>query len=332
MGPRRNGYSALVKREKGTISIARIMALIASGLTFRGPHRDLLEVLQPARNPLSTLIAPLGRAESQQRRRSCEKGINELPNSAITFLKSIYEKLAPEQHKLLSYHIEAMNQRDLHKAHYSILESSLSDLVEFVISLREQIVDLTATNRLGELQRHFLTNKSRFVDQTAQMNKAADDLHAQQYFVTNQQAWFMTCLQNCVSGLPQDHAESDTDWVRPMATSTPTAVLAHVQPSFQNGRAEVEHQRSIQSITEIDFASLARLGSLEPEYDSITPPRDDKNDASADESSMRQISEYVPGESHDGPECDSAWTRTMWNLIDQQLGETLDQNNSEDNG
>jgi hypothetical protein len=139
-------------------------------------------------------------SSDRKERQNSKKKRKSLTKVIATFLTLAQEKLASQQHQLLNAQAESMRQRDLHKDYYSLVEESIGNFVSFAVSCAGEKMEDRATARLRELQGHFLDDKTRLLNQLAQVNARLDRLHAQQYRVTKLQAWFISLVQKLAEG------------------------------------------------------------------------------------------------------------------------------------
>ena len=252
---------------------------------------------------------------------SKSKGRDEFGKSfrrALKFLNSAYDKLALEQHHLLSAHAESMRQRDLYKDHYPLVEQSLNGIVDFVVSCSEQSWDHAFAVRLKELQSNFVQNKCRLLDQSTKVNEAEDRLYARQYCVTKQQAWFVSCVQKLAYELAQGEGLDDFP-VESMSTMD-VPFEEHFPTIDLDQNPENENHRS-QSAVNLDVTSSGGIHKALPAIETagLVEWLDSSNGGTEHDQDFDEILRDHDQSLTSRETPDSVWATTVWKILDAQL-------------
>ena len=246
-------------------------------------------------------------------RHKFDKSFRKLHVKALKFLNSAYKKLAVEQHQLLSAHAESMRQRGLYKDHYPLVEQSLNDIVDFVMSCTEQPWDLAFAARLKELQSNFLQNKCRLLDQSSKLSETEDRLYSRQYRVTKQQAWFISCVQKLAYELAQGDGLDDF----------PAMDGSFEQHSQDLGLDQKPTNRKRQSQSVVDFDVRTSAGSLSAVPTIETAGLVEWLDSSHESSESNLDFDEMLGDNNlnltSGETADSVWATNVWKILDAQL-------------
>ena len=240
-----------------------------------------------------------------------EKGKSEqkrLLEDAFALLKPAYDQLAIEQHDLLRTCAEKMRRGDQQKDCLALVEETIDDFVCSAVSCIGKTLDAKATDRLKEIQCHFVNDKTQLLNQVAKSEQCADKLHDLNYRVARQLSWFMALLQRLLFGsasdLNVDNLSSDpvedTDIPAMTARSNCNEDSKARSPN-ESDELEKDHDPTCAAATNASFGSLDPISKIH------------KSDAACKEISEHQLESFDVSEAPD-----SIWAATVWKIIDSQ--------------